>query len=158
MGGVVVVVIWVAVRWRKWVRGCGVKTPKPSRRSSVMDAPLETAPGGSGGSRWDGRYEAVVFVGWRSCRTRGRGRSLVQKRETEPPGLDFGHEIEKGGGRRWEDVVGSAYGVATVVGSCVGQREAGGGFGPKSRKPSHYGSVWGWICDADGCVRSSEVQ
>jgi hypothetical protein len=122
-----------------------------------MDTPMETAPGGSGESWWDGRYEAAVVVGWRSCRTRGRERSLVQKSETEPPGLDFGHEIGKGSGRQWEDVVGSAYEVATVVGSCVRQRKAGGGFGPKSRKPSHYGSVWSWICDVSGCVKSSEL-
>ena len=32
-----------------------------------------------------------------------------------------------------------------------------GGFGPRSQKLSHYGLVWGWICDAGGCVRSSEL-
>ena len=63
MGGVVVVVIWVAVKWCKWVYGCGVKTPKPSCWSSVMGTLLEMAPEGSGGSWWDVMYEAAVVVG-----------------------------------------------------------------------------------------------
>ena len=52
---------------------------------------------------------------------------------------------------------GSAYKVVMVVGSCIGQQEGGSGFGHKSRKPSHYGLVWGRICDADRCVGSSEL-
>ena len=82
---------------------------------------------------------------------------MVQKPNTEPPGLNFGHAIRKGSGRQWEDVVGSTYEVVMVVGSCIGQHKAGGGFGPKNQKLSHYGSVWGWICDAGGCVRSSAL-
>jgi hypothetical protein len=43
-----------------------------------------------------------------------------------------------GNGRRW---LGDGYEVVVVVGPFVRLHEQGGGFGAKSPKPSHWGSV-----------------
>ena len=47
-GDMVVVVIWVADRWHKWVRVFGAKSPKPGSQGSVTGAPLGTAARGDG--------------------------------------------------------------------------------------------------------------
>jgi hypothetical protein len=72
--------------------GLGLKTrkPKPSRRGSIMGAPLGAAVGNDG-RRWLGGGHGVVVAVGLFVRLRKRGRRVLgRKPKTELPGLGYG--------------------------------------------------------------------